>query len=176
MKLSRKTEPPVLLKLYFGRNRLVHTICGRGDVLKAGWRELDPKPFQNRLRRVGIGGHAGSYLRVLMLSEGGEDFARCSRVRCDEQHLVIRGRIHGALYVGLARHGLARVVLPFGGGLFLAAFYPLGRTWNRMFQGRTFSSSYMKRCPARCVTQPAGRRRSPLRSGLFLAGRSAVRI
>ena len=58
-----------------------------------------------------------------MLSEGGEDFARCSRVRRDEQHLVTRWRIYGALYVGLARHGSTRVVLPFGGRLLLAAFH-----------------------------------------------------
>jgi hypothetical protein len=104
---------------------------------RRGWRKLTPKPLQRRLRRVGIGCHAGSDQGVLMLSEGGEDFARCSRVRCDEQHPVIRGRIYGPLYVGLARHGSVRVVLPFGGWLFLAAFYPLGRTWSRMLQGRT---------------------------------------
>jgi hypothetical protein len=36
---------------------------------RRGRRKLDPEPFQNRLRRVGIYCHAGSYLRVLMLGE-----------------------------------------------------------------------------------------------------------
>ena len=36
---------------------------------RSGGRKLDPKPLQDRLRLVGIGGHAGSYLRVLMFGE-----------------------------------------------------------------------------------------------------------
>ena len=58
-----------------------------------------------------------------MLSEGGEDFAGSIRVRCDLHHLVMGHRVTASLSFGLARHGSARVVLPFGGWLFLAALH-----------------------------------------------------
>jgi hypothetical protein len=49
-------------------------------------------------------------------------------------------------------------------------FYQLHfKTWSGTLHGRPGArcSSYMKRCPARCVTQPAGRRRSPLKKRLL---------
>ena len=41
----------------------------------------------------------------------------------DLHHFVIGHRVPASLSFGLARHGSTRVVLPFGGRLFLAAFH-----------------------------------------------------
>ena len=56
-----------------------------------------------------------------MFGECGEDFGRGGRVSRDLQHFVVGRRVPASMSFGLARHGSTRVVLPLGGGLFLAA-------------------------------------------------------